>query len=223
MKNLFFLFLFTFFTTSLFAQKAIDAGEVVYKIELKDADPSIAGMMGDMSMKLQFGKLGTIVTSDMGMAKTTAYYNASEESSTVLMDVLGNKIQLDLSKEDMQKAQAESADTDFDIEYTGEEKTIVGYVCKKATMTTDEFVMDVYLTDQIVAEIDAKSASNLDFSKFDGFPLQFTMSQGPMKMEFIAIEVNNTKLKKSDFEIPFGYNKMSLEELEKMGMGGGGF
>jgi len=99
---------------------------------------------------------------------------------------------------------------------TGETKTILGYVCKAYSVTTNkdgvEVKMIMYTTDKITAP---NKETNAFGDKVSGFPMYLEMDvQKPVAMKTIA-EVTEVKVEKVDdskfdMTIPEGYGEMQL-------------
>ena len=67
------------------------------------------------------------------------------------------------------------------------------------------------------------SLQNIPGLKLKGTPLSFTVKAGMMKMTYEALSFDANP-DPSVFEKPEGeYKEMSMEDLQKMGMGAGGF
>ena len=58
--------------------------------------------------------------------------------------------------------------------------------------------------------------NNQQFNDLKGFPLQYSINTQGMTMYLIAKNITKEKYGKNEFEIPSGYEKMTLEEFQKM-------
>ncbi len=104
------------------------------------------------------------------------------------------------------------------IEKTGDTKEIAGYKCKMATVsmtleTGQEIETDVYYTDEIYSP--AMDFNN-EFEGIEGFPFEYIMDMGQMKMKFSVMKVKKGNVKKSDFILSDEYQEVTEEELKSM-------
>jgi GLPGLI family protein len=110
----------------------------------------------------------------------------------------------------------ESKPNDQTIEITTETKTISGYNCTKANVTTaDGNTLVIWFTKDIVAFTQGQNYMN---SKIPGFPMEMTIVQDGLTIEFKATSVE-TKVDKKLFKqsIPEGYEIKTEEEMKSMG------
>ena len=155
------------------------------------------------------GEMTRVEQSVMGGTQVVIANNKTK-NSTILMDMMGQKISMEVTKEDVEKAEAEAGEPK--IEYVSGTKEIAGYKCKKALVTSpdtdDEFV--IYYTEKIPA------TSSNQYKSLKGFPLSYEVANSGMKMTITAKDVKKEKVSSSLFEIPDGYTKMSQEDLKGM-------
>jgi hypothetical protein len=157
------------------------------------------------------------------------------ETSTTLMEQMGNKTGWTMTKAEME-ADAKEADakkTKPTIEYTTEKKMIAGYECTKAIVTSisskdkKEMKTTVWFTDKIKQPSTAKSKSKKggmmggpDLSELKGFPMQTEMTtnnQGmEMKMISTVTEVVTTPIDDATFKVSTeGYKMMTYKEVKE--------
>jgi GLPGLI family protein len=204
------LFLLTY--TAAIAQKGFE-GTVVFGIEYKDLpaemaafeamlpDETVIKIKGDMSRTEQ--SLG------MGMKQVTVF-DTKKNQGTLLLDMMGKKTAVEMNADQMEKQRGAKAKTP-EIEYMDEDvKKIAGFKCKKAKVKVEGGAeLELYYTDELPA-----SASR-EFKGLKGFPLEYTIVSGPMKMKLTASAVKQETLDKKLFEIPDGYEKQSFEDFQK--------
>ncbi len=225
-KTLFTIAMLAFVATSIFAQKKIKGeGYVKYELTEVNSDDPMAGMMKGSTMEMHITDKQSYTGMNMmsGMVTMNAYGN--EDGSTVtLMSMMGRKIKMVMSKEEIEAAQKETDKEATKMEYTKykkDTKVIAGYKCYKVIAKNDASEMTLYVTDKINIASKNAMTQNLDGDQLGGFPLEFTISQQGMGMTYSAKEVSG-KVDKSVFEYDDeGYKEMTEEELEQMGMGGG--
>ncbi len=229
-KSIFLSFFLMFCSMMIMAQ---DQGTLTMAITdvSSDNEQMAAGleMMKGTELKVTYdGKRSMTKMNMMGGMVKTDIKMSEEGNMDMYMDMMGQKMWIPATKAEMEKAQAESgADQEFDYQYDeNDTKEIAGFNCYKMTMTTPanpEFTLTAYVTEDI--DINAAVIQNVDITKFKGFPLEYTMDMGMMKMTFSTTEFSK-EADLSVFEVDTkGYKKMTMEEFQaQMGaMGGGGF
>ncbi|HEY6160354.1 MAG TPA: DUF4412 domain-containing protein [Bacteroidia bacterium] len=201
-------------------------GTVVYSVEIQGLTPEQASMMGGNSeMTLYIKNDKSRMDANMGPSSNTTITDYKEKYQVVLVDIMGNKYMIRQTTEQYKK--------DNDGKQTvklidGETKTIAGYKCKKAEVTSTEkdgktFTTVVWYTDEF------KPTTSSDFSKFNGlpgFPMEFESKQGPYTMKLSVKSITKGTVADSKFEVPAdGYKAVSsreemMKDIQKQ-MGGG--
>ncbi len=209
---LLFLILSIGLLTSLLPQSNSFEGSVTYKINYIELPDEVAGMESMLpqstTMSLKGDKI-RITQEVMGGSQVVVVDNKKKESH-ILMDMMGQKMAILISKEEMEASEANEKKPKIELE--DDFKTILNYTCQKALITTEEGVQEVWFTDKIKAKLQ-------NFEGLPGFPLEYVTNENNMKMRMTVSEISNEKLKDSMFEIPEGYEIMTQSELSKM-MGG---
>jgi len=182
-------------------------GSVTYVTTMERLAPEQAAIMGDMETIVSF-KNGKSLTEINSMMYTGKILN-DENGMLALAEAMGNKTYVKMTKEEMEKKAAERKEkektADPKIEYTDETKSIAGYDCKKAivTMTTQkdgETKTDVWYTDKIpYISAGGRGKGGEMFPGLKGMPLEYSFSQGAMKMKMVAKSVSFDKLPDSKF------------------------
>ena len=128
---------------------------------------------------------------------------------------MGQKVALAESAEDIAEELMDSPETE--LEYTGTEKEIAGYMCEKVlakNVETGDVLATAWLTDELNVHENI-NFSNGDFRNLKGVMLEFDADMGNgMQITFTAIEVDRQKLKKDFFDIPADYKETTREELQ---------
>lgn len=194
----------------------VKEGSITYVMTMEGLPPEQAAMMGDMEMKMFFKdkKVYSETNSMMFSSKTLA----DDNGTLVLIDQMGQKNFMKISKADAEKA-AEAAKKDKapKVEYTSETKTIAGYECKKAIVTTiseknGEQKSDVWYTEKIpyVSAGGSKMRGGGDpFASIKGMLMEYSIAQGPMKIKMSAKEISLDKVADSKFVLSTdGYTEM---------------
>lgn len=212
-------------TTTFGLNAQLTEGHISYKIDISSDNPDMAAYMG----MFQGSTMESYINNDMTrsemklgtMQNTITITNLTNQKSLMLMSgMMGKKaIEMDLKK---MNEDSEAKMPKFEITKTTETKEILGYICTKTILTTENGVELAYwLTNEITGNIKGQQGY---FEGIDGFPLQFEIVQGPMRMTMTttAIVKSLTKEEKStlfSMKIPEGYTVTTIEELSKMGGG----
>ncbi|MDD3860292.1 MAG: DUF4412 domain-containing protein [Bacteroidales bacterium] len=140
--------------------------------------------------------------------------NFDDGSTIVLIDMMGMKIAVNQSKEEMEKNLAEAGIKDPEIKILDETKVIAGYNCKKAEVTTGEDVVEVYYTEELVVPSGINDQNG--FKGINGLLMQYTVTQQGMTMTMTVKEIKKAKVKGGMFVIPDDYEVKTAEELGGM-------
>jgi GLPGLI family protein len=157
------------------------------------------------------------------MGNTVIINDNKSKTSTMLMDMMGNKMGIRSTEEDLKKR---DINAEIKIQETDETKEIAGYKCKKAIVLFNdkdgqEQSFDVYYTPEIEAQ--QANWTNKSFSNIKGFPLEYSMKQQNLYMRLTAKSIKKEKVGKSLLQIPAEYKIMSPEDFKKqMGAMGDG-
>ena len=160
---------------------------------------------------------------NMAIQSTTSIMDAKTKSVVTLMDIMGQKYLIRTSADELKKEQSDSPEQV--IRYTDETKDIAGYKCKKAEVTVKtkdgkEETVNVCFTEEIPTS-DVKSV----YKGLKGFPMEYMVNQGGVKMTFSAKAVSKDPVADDKFAVPTeGYKEVTMEEFQKtmMQMGAGG-
>jgi GLPGLI family protein len=216
MKKLF-LGVFTL-VTILSMQAQVKEGSVTYNVIFEGMPPEQAGMMKGTEMKMFFKEKKS--RSEFSNAFFNSTTISDDNSSTTLMEQMGQKQFYTMKKEDMEKEAKKTPDPK--ITYTEEKKTIATYECKKAIIEMknekgETNKVDVWYTEKLQGP-SGSSGGRMggQFKGLKGAPLEFSMQQGPMKMLMTATNVSATAVPDSKFSVSTeGYTEIKLEDLKK--------
>ncbi len=199
--------------------QAAKEGSVIYTMTFEGLPPEQAAMMGDMETKVYFkDKKAYSETSSMMINSKSL---TDENGQLTLMDIMGNKMFIRMSKADLEKEEAKTKMKDPKIEYTKEVKTVAGYECQKAIVTTTtekdgEIKSDVWYCEKI-PYVNSGGKSGTPFKGIKGMPLEFTSVVGPNKVKMVAKEVSLGNVPDSKFVLSTeGYTEKKPEDLKKM-------
>jgi len=213
------------FTGKTFAQKSdkLFKGVITFEISFPDNNFDAATLAQlPKLMTMTVGETKSKTELDAGMFSQNTISDAEAKTSVTLMDVMGQKIMIKKTKEEIEQEIAKSPAPK--IITSTETKEIAGYTCKKAEITTTdpdqgdkEITFTVYYSDQL-----GNDKLNFEglFRGLNGLPLEYNIDANSMKMKFTATEVKKQKVSDKDFAIPDGYKEVTKEELQNM-FGGG--
>jgi hypothetical protein len=202
----------------------IKEGIITYAMTMEGLPPEQAAMIGDMELKSTFKN--TMVLTEMSSMMFTNQTLVDDKGMVMLMEQMGNKIAVKQTKEEMEKEEAKQKEKPADpkIEYTTETKTIAGYECKKAIVTTisgkdkKEEKMEIWYSDKFENLNKEGKGRGQSFMKgLKGVPFEYSGAQGPMKFKMVAKEVSIEPVADSKFELSTeGYKMMTMDELKAM-------
>jgi len=129
------------------------------------------------------------------------------KTTVLLMNMMGKKMAITMNDDGKEQPTPT-------IVYSKETKTIAGYECKKAIYTTkdqagEEQELEVFYTEEIPSEANDKLPG------LKGYPLEYSINAQGMLMTLAAKSVSKEKVSKKLFEIPEGYEEMSMEDFMK--------
>ena len=213
-----------------FSQKKLKEGVVLFELntDAMGDSPEMA-MMGGTTLTFYFkDKMQKMDMNMMGgmMRIQTIIPLDKPTDGTVLMDMMGQKIQITNMDEDQVNSSNNFMNMDNVESVTYDEKNkkdIAGYPCYFANVKTkDGMSMKYYITEKIQPPMPIKSK---DANVLKGYPLEMIIDTGQgVEMTFTAKEVKK-EISDNDFKKGEGYTQMTMEEFEKQmgGMGLGGF
>lgn len=213
---LFVLFVFAAVKVS-FAQKAVKPfeGQITYAIEyIGEMDPA-AKAQAPTAITMYFKGTKARLEQASAMGNVVIISDNTTKEQIVLLDMMGNKWAIKSTKEDTEKALAETPKATVTV--TEETKTIAGLKCKKAQVTVDEKTEDFWFTSDLTVD---KPNWNMPWSEISGVLMEYVQAQGDIKMKISATEVKKSKLKDTMFTAGSDYQVMSADEFRNM-FGGG--
>lgn len=204
------------------AQAQIKEGSVTYSVSVDGMPPEQAAMMKGMELSVSFKDKKSRV--DFSMTMGTTITVSDDDGSLTLMDMMGMKNYMKMTKADLEKENKKNQGTEPKITYTEEKKTIAGYECKKAFVEVksqkgEMEKVNVWYCEKLPNTGGGKSMSQ--FKGLKGAPLEFESNQGPMKMKMTATKVSLAPVPDSQFKLSTeGYTEMKMEDMKKMQGGG---
>ena len=202
----------------------IKEGIITYAMTMEGLPPEQAAMIGDMELKSTFKN--TMVLTEMSSMMFTNQTLVDDKGMVMLMEQMGNKIAVKQTKEEMEKEEAKQKEKPADpkIEYTTETKTIAGYECKKAIVTTisgkdkKEEKIEMWYCDKFEnPNKEGKGRGQNIMKGLKGVPFEYAGGQGGMKFKMVAKEVSIEPVADSKFELSTeGYKMMTMDEFKAM-------
>ncbi|HBF87639.1 MAG TPA: hypothetical protein DDX39_03265 [Bacteroidales bacterium] len=204
----------TLLSFSSIAQKAAKPfeGTITYTIGVEGEldEMTKAQMPTEMKQIIKGAKVRTEQAA--AMATTVILSDSETKASTVLFDMMGQKMAIQQSKEDTEKAMAEIPE--MNVEFTSETKVIAGYTCKKAIVKNETETIEVFYNDELL--VDENLNSYTVFNKIKGILFEYAKSNEGITMKFAIKEVKKGKVSDSLFEIPEGYQIMTAEQFQSL-------
>ncbi len=196
-----------------FAQ--VSTATINYKVSLDGELPEglPADMFKNMSMTLAFNGESTRTDFNMGIMNMTTVTN--DKQTMTLFNSMGMKFGTIEDGNDSEVSlfnNKASEEEKPDINLTGKTKTIAGFECKEAIITSDEGNVTVYFTDQIKPN---RISKDFDMG-INGFPLEFTINASGMLMKISATDVKKSTNVDFSMTIPEGYQKMNADQMKSM-------
>lgn len=150
------------------------------------------------------------------MSSTVVISDSKTNSSTILMDAMGQKFKMTIDTNELSEIEDVSTD-EIKIEYVNETKKIAGYTCKKAVVLMEGFDQEAvfYYTEEIAPLM----LSGMEGLHLKGLPLEYIISMDGMTMIMKATKVDKTSVPDSTFDIPEGYTEMPDYMKDAMNQG----
>ena len=214
MKNL--LFLAAFMLTSLSGFSQTFEGQIVYSISYKDLPAQLQGQEAMLPQEQVVFVKGDKSRFEQvtGMSSTVVISDMEANTSVVLVEAMGQKFKVTLSKEDVEKSIAQQGNPQ--VNYVPGTKDIMGYTCKKAevSMTGMAEPAIFYYTEEI-PPIKMRGMESLNLK---GMPMEYEMTNQGITMVVSVSKMEKQALNESLFDVPEGYNEMDDQMKAMMGI-----
>lgn len=210
------------------AQKAF-SGTISYDIKVAgNAEAEAAMSMFKITMNQSFlGKKSKMNMSMGSMMDINTIFDADSKTGLVLMSTMGENMAVEMDGTNLNQylgQQRQNQKPPKIKTFKKKTKKVAGYKCYRVEVTTEEEETKepviLYITEAIQPE--GISQFHIQYPGLDGYPLIIEVEKDGMTITLEAEQVSKTKPKASDFEmeIPDGYKKTTLEQLNQMNMGG---
>lgn len=186
-------------------------GIITYTIKYSQLSDDLKDMESMLPSEMIFSIKGSKIKieQELMFGSQVVISNQEEKTAEILMDMIGQKIHIHVSKEEIE-AEETNVKTP-EVTYVKETKKVAGFTCKKALVkTADGSVLVMWYTDKI-------SVKHKDFQYLNGFPLEYEISEEGMTMHISASKIEEKELGNDHFGVPDGYTTMTMAELSQMG------
>jgi GLPGLI family protein len=144
------------------------------------------------------------------MGSTIILTDTLSKMGYVCMDMMGNKIAMQMPLDEMENEEAVS---DMQIKYINETKMVAGYTCKKAIITMKVEEQEILQTVWYCEEI---QNTNRDMYKLKGMPMEYDMDMQGMHVNYVVSNVSKEKIPDTMFDVPAGYTVTTQEDLNNL-------
>ena len=208
------IFLTLLFPLSLLAQSF--EGKIDYKMSYKNLPAEMQGMEDMLPKNQTIWIKGSKSRYEQKMTQmsTIVISDADDGTSTILMELMGQKYKLAMAKEEMDDLIGSQAIPK--ITYVDGTKVIAGYTCKKAEVEMDGF--DGKAIFYYTEEIPPVQVKGMEALALKGMFMAYEASTQGMT---ISIEVNNIDkgpVSDDKFIVPDGYTDMPAQMKSMMGI-----
>jgi GLPGLI family protein len=200
MKILRFALLITFLagtTIQGFCQKAFDEGTISYSMNLQSDNAQAQQMMAGSTLTVIVKKNLSLTKMQSSMMQMTSLTDAAADTALTLMSMMGKNYYANMDAKQLHdKYYADTAN--YKVQYTDETKTICGYTCHKAIMTTkDGNKLNCWYTTDLIPS----SKLYHQYMQIKGVPLEFTTVNARGTMEITCTKVDLSPVSDASFHI----------------------
>lgn len=174
-----------------------------------------------MTMTFKDNKYATSLSSVMGVVKTRFICDKDDESFSQLVKMFKKKYALVLKREAIEESLSNMPN--YSVAFNAETKEILGFLCKKATITINNSADDstdvftVFYTNEI--DLETPNWCN-QFKEIDGVMLEYQYEKYDVWMKFVAQKIKFKKVSDNEFIIDEDYQIITeekmTEEMEKL-------
>ena len=207
-------------SAALVAGKPFD-GVITYKIsypESKFSEAQLNMFPKVMTVSVKGSKARTEM--NVGGGTTVEILDYVAKTKVALINMMGQKFAIKQTAQEIEKENA--LQPKGTVSVTNETKSIAGYNCKKAIVTSDEdgvkSTFEVWFTEELGGK-DANFDNPL-YKDINGVMLEFLIKTPQITMKLSATSIEKKAVSAKDFEIPTDYTLTTQEEL-KSKFGGG--
>ncbi len=195
-------------------------GEITFEITYpgSDLEPAQRAQLPSKATLFVMDNYSKMVI-QQGMAEITQITDGNRRTKTTMISAQGIKKYFTQTEEELM---AQEDDQNLvSVEEKEETKEIAGYTAKKIVATfKNEYGETETLTMFYTPEIGNRSLNfdNPYMKEIDGLVLEYEVKQGENSMVYSAVEIEEKRLRETDFLIPADFEKLTEEERQQMGM-----
>jgi GLPGLI family protein len=191
-------------------------GKIDYSITYKDLPPEMqqAEAMLPKSQSIWVKGSKSRFEQIMVQVGTVVISDADEGSSTILMDMMGQKYRMDIAKEEMDNMIKEQSPPE--ITYVAGTKEIAGYTCKKAEVMMDGF--DKKAIFYYTEEIPPVQVKGMEALSLNGMFMAYEASTQGMTISIEVTNIDKSPVSDDKFIVPDGYTEMPAQMKSMMGI-----
>jgi hypothetical protein len=198
-------------------KQKIAEGEIEYQIDYLDNErdnPFIMLLPRKMITSFSENSSHTLIEGFFGTFKLTYILNSTNMQNYTLLQIMDKKYvyQADINNLAFGYQNMRGIKLDFD----NKKKVIAGYMCKHAQASFPDGKcnsIDVYYTEDIDL---LKPNLNNPFREINGVLMEFSVQLVGINMKFTTKKVSKKETNVKLFEIPKGYTRITLHEMEKI-------
>ena len=213
MKGFLLVAVFTIVSLVSFAQKKISEGTISYDIVINtNSEKTKAADFLDgatSTVYLKGAKSRVEIVSSLGTQSTII--DGTKNTVTVLKEFGEQKYLINMTPEEYRTANEKNSNVTFT--YTPDEKTVLGYKCKKAIgKLPGGATFTVWYTPDLVPENKEYQYVNRDLP---GLAMEYESSIGKTQVTYTASKISLSPVPAAKFEVPkTGYRVMSYKESQ---------
>jgi hypothetical protein len=179
---------------------------------MEQAMPMLAGSMMEVMKNKKYNK--TIFKTGTISTMTTILDNKTKKGISITEGMMGNFYTK------MDEGDDKEAEPKVNIEKTEETTKILGHVCVKYIVTSDDAdgaEIELWATDEIKGSYESKFIPTS--GKFEGFPLKMVIETEQMTISFTATDYKDKVPANTSFDMkpPKDYEEKSADDLKGMG------
>ncbi|SJZ44610.1 hypothetical protein [Sediminibacterium ginsengisoli] len=193
----------------LFGQ--VKEGYIKYAVSVDNSsDETMKALIGNMQSRLHFKNTKALYELSGGIFSMKTLVD--DKGLLLLTDQMGKKFYMRKNRAQL-SAQPSPAPV---ITYTTEKRTIKGYPCSKAVITVKagkagETKTTIWFTEKLQNAAALEGANTL-FKDLKGLPLEFEVTNGPVKFKLTATEISTAPVPDATFNVSLaGYKEVSVK------------
>jgi GLPGLI family protein len=191
-------------------------GKIDYKMSYKNLPVEMQGMEGMLPQNQTIWIKGSKSRYEQNMSQmsTIVISDSDDGSSTILMELMGEKYKLAMAQEDMEALVGSQSVPK--ITYVDGTKEIAGYSCKKAEVEMDGF--DGKAIFYYTEEIPAVQVKGMEALALKGMYMAYEATTQGMTISIEVENINKSSVSDDKFMVPEGYTDMPAQMKSMMGI-----